>query len=229
MRPRISLIILTTQGRLNAVNNYLNIEKYSNTLATHTPQQSPGYAIKKFLDFTYKISKKLHLSIYLKQKLFFWTSKSGISRILRLIANDLQPYLLKKSRIAFCTLKVKHLQGTFKISPLEKKSYKLFFSSEIGIICSAIKEFFGQDNIVVLKLGTDVELSSGSRALKFKPQNSVFRYFGDLKGTFVCKNLDNLNLHFETFKSFISFLELNFNRLRLIPLEKKYLAKFIEY
>lgn len=151
-------------------------------------QTVDNYAVRKTIDFSYKISKNLKIFLFITNNFTYWLSAEGFCFLLRNLVDDLERYIVNIPVIDF-DYKIVNILTTFSI---KHQQFEFLRSIELNILQNFLNEFNNLYEIYPQALYLTPQGETRNYTINTKNSGSLKIYSYQQRGSIISKSVESV-------------------------------------
>ena len=96
---------------------------YGNSTSNRKGQKSTGYVNRQTIDFTYKVSRRLCVHLFIRNKIGYWCSKEGFLLLLNNLCRELTNYTIAYIPVKF-EYQISNLHCSFSLKEVKYQCFR---------------------------------------------------------------------------------------------------------
>ena len=158
-----------------------------------------NYVVRKTIDFSYTVSRKLVIFLFIFDNFEYWFSSNGFYKLLRNIVDELENFIIGLDSIEF-DYNIVNIASSFSI-----EEHKFLRTLELSVLENYLNEFNDLNKVFSLPLRLLVQGETTNYALGIKGFGTCKIYSVQQRGTIICKSIESLKKLDKFFSDFCKF------------------------
>jgi len=160
-----------------------------------------NYAVRKTVDFTYTISRRLVIFLFVKDNFEYWLTANGLYQLLRNLVDDLEPYLSKIDILEF-EYRIINISSSFS---LKSSKFEFLRILSLSVLQNYLNEFNDLKKVFPSPLRLLVQGETTNYTLNLKGFGTLKVYSHQYRGTIICKSFESLEKIRDFFVDFCEY------------------------